>query len=443
MAASFSRRDGGVGPVGNQVSAAAESDRTGGDGLLTVRYICSLYSRYRELAVASADQGEGHDRARICDSLAGETVSTINYLTRIEFGEGEVARLPELLSVLKIKRPLIATDKGLVASGLADRVTALLDETAVVFDGTPANPTEEAVIAAYELYVRSGCDGIVGLGGGSSLDLAKAVRLLTGHPGPLDQYAAVSGGMARIHGDICPMIAVPTTSGTGSEVGRASVIITADGHKLGILSAFMLPSIALCDPELTYGLPPRLTAATGMDAISHCLETYMAPAFNPPAEAIALHGLDCGLGAIETAVANGSDRKARRDMMVCALEGAMAFQKGLGAVHALTHPLGAIRELNLHHGTLNAVLMPAVLRFNREAIGEKWHVLAERMGGAPDEMIADLNVRIGMPSGLKEMGLTQAMMEDVSRAALKDHCHATNPRLPTDDDYLAILISAA
>lgn len=370
-------------------------------------------------------------------------MSTINYLTRIEFGEGEIARLPEFLAGLKVSRPLIATDKGLVTSGLAARVAALLGDSAVVFDETPANPTEEAVMAAHDLYVKSGCDGIVGLGGGSSLDLAKAVRLLTGHPGPLDQYTAVSGGVSRIHGNICPMIAVPTTSGTGSEVGRAAVIITADGRKLGILSGFMLPSIALCDPELTYGLPPKLTAATGMDAISHCLETYMAPAFNPPAEAIALHGLDCGLSAIERAMADGSDRAARRDMMVCALEGAMAFQKGLGAVHALTHPLGAIRELNLHHGTLNAVLMPAVLRFNRETIGAKWDVLATRMGGEPDAVIEALNRRIGMPSGLREMGVTDAMMESVSHAALKDHCHATNPRIASQTDYLDILRAAA
>jgi len=370
-------------------------------------------------------------------------VSTINYLTRIEFGEGEIARLPEFLAALRVKRPLIVTDQGLVASGLVEKVRRLAGDGAVVFDQTPNNPTEEAVNIAYALYQTSVCDGIVGLGGGSSLDLAKAVRLLSGHPGPLAQYTAVAGGAARIHGNICPLIAVPTTSGTGSEVGRASVIITADGRKLGILSGFMLPVIALCDPELTYGLPPRLTAATGMDAISHCLETFMAPAFNPPAEAIALHGLDCGLSSIEVAVADGSNILARRNMMVCALEGAIAFQKGLGAVHSLTHPLGAIRELNLHHGTLNAVLMPAVLRFNREAIGEKWDVLASRIGGPPDESIASLNRRIGIPPGLRAMGVTDVMMEAVSHAALLDHCHATNPRRATQAEYLEIMHASA
>lgn len=367
---------------------------------------------------------------------------TIGYLTRIEFGEGQIARLPALLAELKVTRPLIATDAGLVATGIIDRIVGGLTG-GVVFDGTPANPTEEAVMAAWDLYRARGCDGIVGIGGGSSLDLAKAVRILTGHPPPLGQYAAVNGGVGRIHANTCPLIAVPTTSGTGSEVGRAAVIITAEGHKLGLLSPHNLPSIALCDPELTYGLPAGLTAATGMDAISHCLETYMAPAFNPPAEAIALHGLDCGFAAIEVAVKDGSNTVARRDMMVCALEGAMAFQKGLGAVHALTHPLGAIRELNLHHGTLNAVLMPEVLRFNRDAIGRKWEVLTARLGGDPAEVIAALNNRLGMPGGLREMGVTEEMMEKVSHAALKDHCHATNPRIAAQEDYLEILRRSA
>ena len=369
-------------------------------------------------------------------------MSTINYLTRIEFGEGQAARLPEFLAALGIRKPLIATDKGLVATGLVGRIAATLASPPVVFDGTPANPTEEAVIAAHGVYVEQGCDGIVGLGGGSALDLAKAVRLLTGHEGPLSQYTLVAGGLSRIHGRICPMIAVPTTAGTGSEVGRAAVIITAEGRKLGIISPHMLPSIAVCDPELTYGLPPGLTAATGMDAISHCLETFMAPAFNPPADAIAMDGLARGWRSLLTAVHDGSDKAARNDMMVCALEGAMAFQKGLGAVHALTHPLGAIRQLNLHHGTLNAVLMPAVLRFNRPAIGDKWDRLAAFFGQAPDAAVSELNAAIGMPKGLGAMGVTDEMLDHVSQDALKDHCHATNPRIASAADYRQILRDA-
>jgi alcohol dehydrogenase class IV len=370
-------------------------------------------------------------------------MSTISYLTRIEFGEGQISRLQEFLDGLGVKRPLIATDKGLVATGLVARLCGLLREALVIFDGTPANPTEEAVIAAHAAYVQGRCDGIVGLGGGSALDLAKGVRLLTGHDGPLAQYTLVAGGLSRIHGRICPMIAVPTTAGTGSEVGRAAVLITAEGRKLGIISPHMLPSIALCDPELTYGLPPFLTAATGMDAISHCLETFMASAFNPPADAIAMDGLGKGWGQLRAAVADGRDKTARNAMMMCALEGAMAFQKGLGAVHALTHPLGAIRALNLHHGTLNAVLMPAVLRFNRPVIGEKWQALAKVLGGEPDAAIAALNRDIGIPSGLAALGVTDAMMRQISEEALLDHCHGTNPRLATAADYLAIMKEAA
>ncbi len=370
-------------------------------------------------------------------------MSTITYLTRIEFGEGEVKRLPEFLDLLGVKRPLIATDKGLVATGMVERISGLLKTAPVVFDGTPANPTEDAVLSAHALYREQGCDGVIGLGGGSALDLAKGVRLLSGHEGPLSQYTLVAGGLARIHGRICPMVAIPTTSGTGSEVGRAAVIITAEGRKLGIISPHMLPSIALCDPELTYGLPPFLTAATGMDAISHCLETFMAPAFNPPADAIAMDGLGRGWRSIEQAMRDGQDKAARNDMMVCALEGAMAFQKGLGAVHALTHPLGAIRQLNLHHGTLNAVLMPAVLRFNRSAIGGKWDELARFFGEAPDAAVAKLNQRLGMPSGLAAMGVTGEMMQHVAQEAMNDHCHATNPRKATPADYLAILRESA
>jgi len=366
-------------------------------------------------------------------------MALITYLTRIEFDEGAVAKLPAILDGLKVARPLIVTDRGLVATGMVERVAGLFSARPAIFSETPANPTEEAVLKAFALFKEAGCDGIVGLGGGSSIDLAKAMRLLSGHPGPLAQYTAVEGGAARIHGNIVPMVAVPTTSGTGSEVGRAAVIITAEGRKLGIISPHMLPSVALCDPELTYGLPPYLTAATGMDALSHCLETFMAPAVNPPADAIAIDGLKRGFKAIRTAVKDGADRKARWEMMMCALEGAMAFQKGLGAVHALTHPLGAVRELNLHHGTLNAVLTPAVLRFNRPVIGDKWDVIAEIVGGPPDEVFATLSADIGLPSGLDAMGVTEAMMEHVSGEALKDHCHATNPRLATRADYLDIL----
>jgi len=374
-------------------------------------------------------------------------MATITYLTRIEFEAGLAAKLPAFCRELGMTRPLLVTDQGLTTLGLTARIAGLFtsplfDAAPAVYDGTPANPTEAAVLDALALYKAEGCDGVLAVGGGSSLDLAKAVRLLAVHQPPLAQYAAVEGGVARIKGPLPPMIAAPTTAGTGSEVGRGAVVIMADGRKLGVLSPLLLPSIAVCDPELTYGLPPLLTAATGMDALAHCLETFMAPAVNPPADAIALDGLARGYAGIRRAVADGRDPQARWDMMMAAMEGAMAFQKGLGAVHALSHPLGALKGVTLHHGTLNAVLLPAVLRFNRAAIGPKWDRLAVLLGGAPDAQVEALNRDLGLPAGLGAMGVSAAALPAVAAAALKDHCHATNPRRASEAEYLALLQEA-
>ncbi|MFA3919460.1 iron-containing alcohol dehydrogenase [Ruegeria hyattellae] len=368
---------------------------------------------------------------------------TISYLTRIEFDYGAVSKVADLAKEIGMKSPFIVTDRALVELGMHRKVTDQFGEDLAVFEETPSNPTEASILAATAEYKRAGCDGIIAIGGGSPLDLAKGVRLLTGHELPLAQYAAVEGGVAKIHGNICPMIAIPTTSGTGSEVGRASVVIMEDGRKLGVLSPHLLPSIAVCDPELTLGLPPILTAATGMDALSHCLETYMGVANNAPADAIAIDGLMKCVGALETAVKDGSDRQARWDMMMAALEGAMAFQKGLGAVHSLSHPLGAIKELNLHHGTLNAILMPAVLRFNKPVIGEKWNTFAQVFARDDvDQAVEELSQAIGLPSRLRYLGVTEAMLPGVAESAMKDHCHLTNPRTASAEEYLEILKEA-
>jgi 4-hydroxybutyrate dehydrogenase len=312
-----------------------------------------------------------------------------------------------------------------------------------VYDETPPNPTEAAVEAALALYRQSGADGMVALGGGSSIDLAKGVALLATHPPPLQQYAAVEGGMARITSKVAPVVAIPTTAGTGSEVGRGSLIVMRAGRKLGLLSPHLLPKVAICDPELTLGLPRTLTAATGMDAIAHCVETFLAPATNPPADAIAVDGLRRGIRHIERATRDGGDREARWNMMMAATEGALAFQKGLGAVHALSHPLGAIPGRSLHHGTLNAVLLPVVLEFNASSVAAKQSVLHEAMGIAsgadPAETIRELNARLGLPAGLKEMGVERGVLKDIAELAVKDHCHATNPRAATADDYLRML----
>ena len=241
----------------------------------------------------------------------------------IKLVSGECARLG-------IKRPLIVTDRGIRASGLLDRLRENLDAALgfEVFDGTPPNPTEEATTQALAQYRAAGADGIIAMGGGSSLDLGKAVALLATHPAPFVQYAAVEGGAAKITSAVAPVIAIPTTAGTGSEVGRGSVIVLNDGRKLGFLSPYLLPKVAICDPELTFGLPPMLTAATGMDAIAHCIETFLSPLVNPPAEAIALDGLTRASAHIERATHDGKDRDARWNMMMAAMEGALAFQAG-------------------------------------------------------------------------------------------------------------------
>jgi alcohol dehydrogenase class IV len=370
-------------------------------------------------------------------------MALIQYLTRIQFDFGALALLPDELKLLGVKRPLLVTDPGIRASDLFGRVSEKLPSGHAVYDQTPANPTERAVLAALKLYREADCDGIVALGGGSSMDLAKGVRLLATHPEPLVQYAFIENGAAKIKPNMPALAAIPTTAGTGSEVGRGAVVIMRDGRKLGVGSPHLIPSVAICDPELTFGLPPGLTAGTGLDAIAHCIETFIAPAKNPPAEAIALDGLRRASRHIERAVADGRDREARWEMMTAAMEGAMAFQKGLGAVHALSHPLGSLEDLKLHHGTLNALFLPPVLRFNRQSIGDKWERLGEAMGLRPGGDVADaiaaLNARLGLPENLRAMGVPEQVLPAMAEAATRDHCNPTNPRAASRDDYLALL----
>ncbi len=374
-------------------------------------------------------------------------MATINYLTTVQFDHGAIRIAGAECRRLGITRPLVVTDAGVRAAGLLGRLEAHLDGLpAAVYDGTPPNPTEAAVLTALQSYRAAGADGLVAIGGGSSIDLAKAVALLATHAPPLAQYAAVEGGVPRITAAVAPLIAIPTTAGTGSEVGRACVVVLGDGRKLGFLSPHLLPKVAICDPELTLGLPPLLTAATGMDAMAHCIETFLSPLVNPPAEAIALDGLARAAGHLERATRDGSDREARWNMMMAAMEGALAFQKGLGAVHALSHPLGALPQLKLHHGTLNAVLLPAVLRFNAGHVGDKLGRIARAMGLPEDTdvaaAIAQLNQRLGLPAGLKSMGVPREALPGIAAAAPKDHCHATNPRTASVEQYQALLEEA-
>ena len=376
----------------------------------------------------------------------------IQYLTQIHIDFGAVALLPAECAKAGMKAPLVITDAGVRAAGvLGSALAAWGDAPPPVFDQTPSNPTEAAVRLAVEMLRAQGCDGLVAIGGGSSMDLAKGVAIAATHPGPLKTYATIEGGSPLITAAVLPVIAVPTTAGTGSEVARGAIVIVDDGRKLGFHNWLLMPRAAICDPELTLALPPGLTAATGMDAIAHCLETFMSAAVNPPADGIALDGLWRGWAAIERATRDGQDRDARWQMMSSSMQGALAFQKGLGCVHSLSHSLGGVNP-RLHHGTLNAVFLPAVIRFNAPTLqGEqKLARMAQAMGlpgcGADAAEIADavtaMNARLGLPSGLAAMGVDAAMFDKIIDGAMLDHCHKTNPRLASRADYLQMMHSA-
>ncbi|MEM8936994.1 MAG: iron-containing alcohol dehydrogenase [Pseudomonadota bacterium] len=366
-----------------------------------------------------------------------------NYLSRIQFDFGAVAVLSGELALLGVKRPLIVTDKGVQSAGLLDRITDQLVKNAyAVYADTPSNPTEQAALAALRVYNGENCDGVIALGGGSPIDLGKAVALLASHGGSLGDYNVQKGGSEKI-GAIAPVIAIPTTAGTGAEVGRACVMTLADGTKSDAVSLNLIPRTVICDPELTLGLPPGITAATGMDALSHGIETYVSNQINPPAEGLALDCIRRIAGNIETAYHNGSDRNARWEMLAGALEGGMVLQKGLGAVHALSSPLG---ELKLHHGTLNAVLMPHVYEFNRDAAREKYQLIARLIGLKNEDglgtWLQKLNETFGMPVSLGAMGVTSDIVPDMAEKAARTHLSKTNPRAATAENYVTLLNAA-
>lgn len=370
----------------------------------------------------------------------------INYLTTIHFGTGSLASLEQTLSDLSIKNPLIISDHGVEAAGLLDRKGLEIIATARRFLDVPTNPTETGVKEALKIYKTHGCDGVIAIGGGSPIDLAKGVALLATHEGELEQYAAILGGLPKITSAVAPLIAVPTTAGTGSEVGRAALITLDDGRKLGFISSYLIPRRAICDPELTLGLPPALTAATGLDALSHCIETYLSPRYNPPAEAIAVDGFERIWKALPIAFADGSNISARTELMMGALQGGLTFQKGLGAVHALSHALGGLKELKLHHGTLNAILMPPVLRANA-VVPEAANKIArlEKVAGLSGTSLADsldeLNRKLGIPATLSELGVTRDLFDWTCERALADHSHQSNPRDLSAQEYKDILES--
>lgn len=369
-------------------------------------------------------------------------MAIMQYLTTTLFDHGALTSLARSVQKLGITRPLICTDNGLIQAGIVDQVVGNLadSETAVVFSEVPPNPTETSVVAAAMMYGKNGCDGIIALGGGSAMDHSKAVALLVTHDVPFGQYSLAEKGNRKI-GRVCPLIAIPTTAGTGSEVSNAAMVSMDDERKLMFLSDHLTPQIAICDPDLTLGLPPLLTAATGMDAVTHCVEAVLSPLVNPPAEAVGLDGLERAIGAghLERAVADGNDKDARWNMMMASTEGALAFVKGLGSVHAMSHSVGSNRTLNLHHGTLNAVILPYVLEFNSGHCGDKYDRLrqAMRLKSSADlsSFVFGLNERLGLPANLGEMGVTRNQIPSLVEHTLSDHTHTTNPRAATSGDY--------
>ena len=367
-----------------------------------------------------------------------------NYPTPIRFGIGRVRELPEACRELGMERPLLVTDSGLshlaITRGAVDICEAAGLPMAVFSDvkGNPVGGNVEDGVAA---YLDEGCDGVIAFGGGSAIDVAKCVALMAGQSRPLWDFEDVGDWWTRVDEDgMAPLVAVPTTSGTGSEVGRASVIVDEDARKKKIIfHPKMLPARVIADPQLTVGLPASVTAWVGMDALSHNLEAYCSPVFHPQAAGIAMEGIRLVLCGLEAAVDDGEDLLARARMMAASTMGATAFQKGLGAMHALSHPMGAV--LDSQHGLTNAVVMPYVLVCNREAIEGKLTRLSAMLGLDNEgfdgflEWILQLRENIGIPHTAESLGLTEALCDELAPMAAADPSGGTNPVELEEEDY--------
>lgn len=381
-----------------------------------------------------------------------DKIATFSFPTHIVFGVGATRLLPGCLEETGVRRPLLVTDPGLRAAPPFQTVESALQEGRVryeVFDGVRPNPIEEDVVEAAESYRAAGCDGVIGLGGGSAIDVAKATVVIARREGKLADFEAQAGGMDRLTGPYDPIIAIPTTAGTGSEVGRSSVITS---HKLKrkiiIFSPWLMPKRAILDPELTVSLPPFLTAATGMDAFTHCLESLTCPVYHPLCDAIAIHGLELVIRYLERATRDGRDIEARGNMLMAASMGAIAFQKDLGATHSLAHPLST--EFGMHHGLANALCLPAVMRFNLNAAAPHYARLARlyrenhssesnhREAANAVSMVEVMIEGLGIKRGLRNHGVPRESLEGLSEGAFADSCHKTNIRPCTQDDLLRL-----
>jgi len=369
-----------------------------------------------------------------------------SYPTAIRFGAGRIGEIADACAAVGIGKPLLVTDRGLAGLPITQQTLDLLEQAGLgraLFAEVDPNPNETNLEAGVRAYNDGGHDGVIAFGGGSGLDLGKVVAFMCGQTRPVWDYEDVGDWWTRADADrIAPIIAVPTTAGTGSEVGRAGVLANSQTHEKKIIfHPKILPSIVICDPELTVGMPAAITAGTGMDAFAHCLEAYCSPHYHPMSQGIALEGMRLVKEYLPRAFADGNDIEARAHMMSAAAMGATAFQKGLGAIHALSHPIGAF--YNTHHGTTNAVVMAPVLEFNRGAIETRIEALAAYLGidGGFDgfyDFVNELNASLGIPANLTELGVTDPDLDWLVESALKDPSVGGNPVAMNADNTRAL-----
>ncbi len=362
-------------------------------------------------------------------------VGNWSYPTAIKFGAGRVKELPEACAAAGMKRPLLVTDKGLADLPITTATLDILEAAGLgrgLFSDVDPNPNEKNLDAGVALYNAGGHDGVIAFGGGSGLDLGKMVAFMAGQTRPVWDFEDIGDWWTRADADvIAPIIAVPTTAGTGSEVGRASVITNSETHaKKIIFHPKVLPTVVICDPELTVGMPKFITAGTGLDAFAHCVEAYSSPHYHPMSQGVALEGMSLVKDYLPRAYADGTDLEARAQMMSAAAMGATAFQKGLGAIHAMSHPIGAV--FNTHHGTTNAVCMPAVLEFNAPAIADRFQQAAAYLGieGGFDgfrAFVQEFNDALGIPRQLSELGVTEDRISELVEGAIIDPSCGGNP----------------
>ncbi|WP_419914445.1 iron-containing alcohol dehydrogenase [Hoeflea sp.] len=374
-----------------------------------------------------------------------------SYPTAIRFGAGRIAELPQACADAGISRPLLVTDRGLADLPITSRVLDILEAAGLgraLFADVDPNPNEINLVAGIDAFRAGGHDGVVAFGGGSGLDLGKMIAFMSGQTRPVWDFEDVSDWWTRADASaIAPNVAVPTTAGTGSEVGRASVITNSATHEKKIIfHPKVLPSVVIADAELTVGMPPAITAGTGMDAFAHCLEAYCSPFYHPMSHGIALEGMRLVKENLPRAHATPDDLEARAQMMSAAMMGATAFQKGLGAIHALSHPIGAL--YNTHHGTTNAVVMQAVLRFNRPAIEDRLAMAANYLGieGGFDgfyAFVGALNDTIGIPESLAAMGIADPDIDRIIAGALIDPSRGGNPVPMTEENTRALVLELA